>query len=194
MPIRESNPFRPLSPYAVSKVAQEMMAYQYHHSYAFPTVVTRGFNHTGPRRGHVLVTSNFAMQIAEMEAGLREPLMEVGDLSSKRDWSDVRDIVRGYWLALDHCRPGEAYNIASERPIAVGEMLDVLRGLSTVRVETRVDPNRLRPSDVKLLWGDCTKFRQATGWSPKIPFSQTMSDLLDYWRRRVARMPAPVRG
>lgn len=192
VPIRESNPFRPLSPYAVSKVAQEMMAYQYHHSYGFHTVVTRGFNHTGPRRGHVLVTSNFAMQIAEMEAGLREPLMEIGDLSSKRDWSDVRDVVRAYWLALDHCTPGEAYNVASEHPIAVGEMLDVLRGLSAVRVETRVDPNRLRPSDVKLLWGDCSKFRGATGWSPTIPFSKTMSDLLDYWRRRVARLPAPV--
>ncbi len=193
VPIRETNPFRPLSPYAVSKIGQEMMAYQYCKSYGFHTVVTRGFNHTGPRRGHVLVTSNFAMQIAEMEAGLREPVMEVGDLSSKRDWSDVRDIVRGYWLALDHCAPGEAYNIASERPVEVGEMLDILRSLSTKQIETRVDPTRLRPSDVKLLWGDCSKFRAATGWAPTIPFSQTLADLLDYWRQRVARLPAPVR-
>jgi GDP-4-dehydro-6-deoxy-D-mannose reductase len=192
VPIREASPFRPLSPYAVSKVAQEMLAYQYHKTYGFQTVVTRAFNHTGPRRGHVLVTSNFAMQVAEIEAGLREPVMDVGDLDSKRDWSDVRDIVRAYWLALDHCIPGEAYNIASERPVAVGEMLDILRGLSTSRIETRVDPNRLRPSDVKLLWGDCSKFRAATGWTPTIPFAQTMSDLLDYWRHRVARLPASV--
>jgi len=194
VPIRESNPFRPLSPYAVSKVGQEMMAYQYHQSYGFHTVVTRGFNHTGPRRGHVLVTSNFAMQIAEMEAGLREPVMEVGDLSSKRDWSDVRDIVRAYWLALDHCVEGEAYNVASDRPVAVSEMLDILRALSTKRIETRIDPNRLRPSDVKLLWGDSSKFRAATGWTPTIPFERTMEDLLDYWRHRVARLPVPVRG
>jgi GDP-4-dehydro-6-deoxy-D-mannose reductase len=192
VPIREGNAFRPLSPYAVSKVAQEMLAFQYHKSYDFQTVVTRAFNHTGPRRGHVLVTSNFAMQIAEIEAGLREPVMEVGDLESKRDWSDVRDIVRAYWLALDHCSPGEAYNVSSERPVAVGEMLDMLRGFSASRIETRVDPNRLRPSDVKLLWGDCSKFRAATGWAPAIPFSQTMSDLLDYWRQRVARLPAPA--
>jgi len=192
IPIREGHPFRPLSPYAVSKVAQEMMAYQYNMSYGFQTVVTRAFNHTGPRRGHVLVTSNFAMQIAEMEAGLREPVMQVGDLDSKRDWSDVRDVVRAYWLALDHCTPGEAYNVSSGRPVAVGEMLDILRGLSTKRIETRVDPTRLRPSDVKLLWGDCSKFRATTGWAPTIPFAQTMSDLLDYWRHRVARLPAPA--
>jgi GDP-4-dehydro-6-deoxy-D-mannose reductase len=192
VPIREMNPFRPLSPYAVSKVAQEMMAYQYCKTYGFRTIVTRAFNHTGPRRGQVLVTSNFAMQIAEMEAGLREPVIEVGDLTSKRDWSDVRDVVRAYWLALDHCTPGEAYNISSERPRSVGEMLDILRGLSTSQVETRVDQTRLRPSDVKLLWGDCSKFRAVTGWAPTIPFSTTMADLLDYWRRRVARLPVPV--
>lgn len=189
VPIRESNPFRPLSPYGVSKIAQEMMAYQYHRSYDFNTVVTRGFNHTGPRRGQVLVTSSFAKQIAEIEAGLHDPVIETGDLRSKRDWSDVRDIVRGYWLALERCTPGEAYNVASGRPVAVGEMLNILLGLSSRPIETRVDPTRLRPSDVKLLWGDSAKFRAATGWEPTIPFTQTMKDLLDYWRARVARTP-----
>ena len=119
--------------------------------------------------------------------------MEVGDLSSKRDWSDVRDIVRGYWLALDHCRPGEAYNIASERPIAVGEMLDVLRGLSTVRVETRVDPNRLRPSDVPRTVCDAGRFYAATGWEARIPLEQSLRDVLDDWREKVAaahKLPA----
>jgi len=187
VPIRESNPFRPLSPYAVSKIGQETMAYQYHKSYGFHTVVTRGFNHTGPRRGQVLATSSFAKQIAEIEAGLREPVIDVGDLTSKRDWTDVRDMVRGYWLALDHCAPGEAYNIGSDHAIAVGEMLDILLGHSTKSISKRVDPNRLRPSDVKLLWGDSSKFRAATGWAPTIPFEKTMEDLLNYWRERLGR-------
>lgn len=185
VPVRESNPFRPLSPYAVSKVAQEMMAYQYHESYGFHTVLTRAFNHTGPRRGQVLATSSFAKQIAEIEAGLRKPIIEVGDLSGKRDWTDVRDMVRAYWLAIERCSPGEPYNVASDRAIGVGEMLDVLLSFSSKRIERRVDPNRLRPSDVRLLCGDSTKFRAATGWAPRIPFTQTMEDLLKYWRGRV---------
>jgi GDP-4-dehydro-6-deoxy-D-mannose reductase len=190
VPIRETNPFRPLSPYAVSKVGQEMLAFQYHRSYGFHTVVTRAFNHTGPRRGQVLVTSSFAKQIAEIEAGLRPPTMDVGDLSSKRDWSDVRDMVRAYWLTLERCPPGEAYNIGSDCAIAVGEMLDILLKKSEQKIEVRVDPGRLRPSDVKLLWGDSSKFRAATGWTPTIPFEKTMGDLLNYWRRRVA----PAKG
>lgn len=185
LPVRESNPFRPLSPYAVSKVAQEMLAYQYHKSYELPIVVTRAFNHTGPRRGHVLVTSNFAKQVAEIEGRFREPVIEVGDLGSKRDWTDVRDVVRAYWLALDSCAPGEPYNVASGRAVEVGDMLDLLLSFSAVRIEKRVDPSRLRPSDVRLLVGDSTKFRKATGWEPSIPFSQTMEDLLNYWRERV---------
>jgi GDP-4-dehydro-6-deoxy-D-mannose reductase len=187
VPISENNPFRPLSPYAVSKIGQETMAYQYHKSYGFHTIVTRGFNHTGPRRGQVLATSSFAKQIAEIELGLREAVIEVGDLSSKRDWSDVRDIVRGYWMALDSCTPGEAYNIGSDHAIEVGEMLDILLSHSTMKIPKRVDPNRLRPSDVKLLWSDSTKFRSVTGWAPKIPFEQTMEDLLNYWREKLRR-------
>jgi GDP-4-dehydro-6-deoxy-D-mannose reductase len=193
-PIRETNPFRPLSPYAVSKIGQEMMAYQYFQSYGLHTIVTRAFNHTGPRRGQVLVTSSFAKQVAEIEAGLREPIVEVGDLSSKRDWTDVRDVVRAYWLALERCPAGEVYNVSSDRAIAVGEMLDILLGLSTRKIEKRIDPNRLRPSDVRLLWGDSTKFRNATSWTPRIPFAQTMEDLLNYWRRRVAPATAPARS
>jgi GDP-4-dehydro-6-deoxy-D-mannose reductase len=112
--------------------------------------------------------------------------MDVGDLSSKRDWSDVRDMVRAYWLTLERCTPGEAYNIGSDRAIAVREMLDILLRHSAQKIEVRVDPSRLRPSDVKLLLGDSSKFRAATGWAPTIPFEQTMEDLLNYWRRRVA--------
>ncbi len=185
VPIKETNPLRPLSPYAVSKVAQDLLAWQYHRSYGLKTVVTRGFNHTGPRRGLVFSTSTFARQIAEIEKGIRPPVIKVGDLSSKRDFTDVRDMVRAYWLALDKGLPGEVYNIGSGKTMAIGEMLNTLLSLSTVKVEVQQDPARMRPSDVKILWADASRFRQQTGWSPTIPFEQTMRDLLDYWRARV---------
>lgn len=185
VPMKETNPLRPLSPYAVSKVTQEMLAYQYHKSYGMKTIVTRGFNHTGPRRGQVFVTSNFARQIARIEKGLQPPVMMVGDLSSKRDWTDVRDTVRAYWLTLEKCTPGEVYNIGSGKSRAVQEVLDILVSLSDVRIDVKQDQARLRPSDVKILWADCDKFHAATGWRPEIPFERTLEDLLNYWRKRV---------
>jgi len=162
-----------------------MLAYQYFRSFGLKNIVTRGFNHTGPRRGHVLVTSNFAKQIAEIEAGKRPPVILVGDLSSKRDWVDVRDMVRAYWLALEKGEPGEVYNIGSGVARSVGDVLNILLSLTEARIEVRQDPARLRPSDVKILQADVTKFRQATGWEPRIPFEQTLLDLLNYWRARV---------
>ncbi len=185
VPMTESNPFRPLSPYAVSKVAQELLAWQYHRSHGLKTVVTRGFNHTGPRRGEIFVTSSFAKQVAEIEKGLRAPVVEVGDLTSRRDWTDVRDPVRGYWLALEKGQPGEVYNVGSGVSRSIGEMLDVLLSLTRRRIEVRQEASRLRPSDVKILWADPSKFKRQTGWQPEIPFEQTMRDLLDYWRKRV---------
>lgn len=184
-PITEDNPLRPLSPYAVSKVAQDMLAYQYFRSYGLRAIRTRAFNHTGPRRGEVFVTSNFAKQIVDIEAGLREPVMYVGDLTPERDFSDVRDIVRAYWLCLEHCTPGEVYNIASGQAYRIQEVLDILLSHSDVDIEVRKDPARLRPSDVPLLVGDNSRFVDATGWQPEIPFEQTAKDLLDYWRERV---------
>ncbi|MDO8673378.1 MAG: GDP-mannose 4,6-dehydratase [Dehalococcoidia bacterium] len=185
VPIKESNPLRPLSPYAVSKVAQEMLAWQYFRSYGLKTVVSRGFNHTGPRRGQVFVTSSFARQIAEIEAEIAPPVLFTGDLTSKRDWTDVRDMARAYSLALERGVHGEVYNIGSGVTIEIGEMLDILLSMSTARIEVRQDPARMRPSDVQILWADCSKFRQQTGWEPEIPFKQTMKDLLNYWRKKV---------
>jgi len=185
VPMKETNPLRPLSPYAVSKVAQELLAWQYFRSYGLQTVVTRGFNHSGPRRGQVFSTSSFAKQIAEIEKGLRPPVIYVGDLESQRDWTDVRDMVRGYWLALEKGLPGEVYNIGSGVTRRIGDMLNILLSLSKNDIQIRQDPARLRPSDVKILWADITKFHQQTGWEPAIPFAQTMRDLLDYWRARV---------
>jgi GDP-4-dehydro-6-deoxy-D-mannose reductase len=187
LPIKETNPLRPLSPYAVSKVAQDLLAYQYFESYGLKTIRTRGFNHTGPRRGEVFVTSNFAKQIASIEAELQEPVIRVGNLESVRDFTDVRDTVRAYWLAVEKGRPGEVYNIASGREITIRQLLDKLVELSRTRVEVEIDPERLRPSDVEVLIGDASKFHADTGWEPTIPLEQTLEDLLDFWRQRVGK-------
>jgi len=186
VPIKETNPLRPLSPYAVSKVAQDLLAYQYFRSYGLKTVRTRGFNHTGPRRGEVFVTSNFAKQIASIEAGLREPVIRVGNLDAQRDFTDVRDMVRAYWLAVSEATPGEVYNVASGRAVTIRELLDQLLALSDTEVEVQVDPDRLRPSDVEILLGDYSKFRSDTGWEPSIPLEQTLKDTLDYWRQKLS--------
>jgi GDP-4-dehydro-6-deoxy-D-mannose reductase len=195
VPIKETNPLRPLSPYAVSKVAQEQLAWQYHRSYGLKTVVTRGFNHEGPRRGDVFVTSSFAKQIAMIEAGLQEPaVMYVGDLASERDWTDVRDMTRAYWLALEHGVPGEVYNVGSGTRRSVGAMLDLLLSLSPARVQVVTDPTRMRPSDVRVLHADATKFREATGWEPQISFEQMIGDLLEWWRGQLKPLRALTHG
>lgn len=185
IPIREDNPLRPLSPYGVSKVAQDMLGYQYWQSYRLHVIRTRGFNHTGPRRGEVFVTSNFARQVAEIEKGRREPVVSVGNLDSVRDFTDVRDMVRAYWLALERGAPGEVYNICSGRGYTARQVLDILLDLAHVKVRVQEDPARMRPSDVMLLVGDYSKFQGATGWQPTIPFEVTLKDLLEHWRSRV---------
>jgi GDP-4-dehydro-6-deoxy-D-mannose reductase len=184
-PIKEDNPLRPLSPYAVSKVAQDYLAYQYNKSYDIFTVRTRAFNHTGPRRGQVFVTSDFSRQVALIEKGKKDPVIEVGNLEARRDFSDVRDIVRGYWLSLEKGEPGEVYNLGSGKAITIQELLDLILSMSDVEIEVRRMPERMRPSDVELLLCDYSKFNAATGWKPEIPFEKTVRDLLDYWRERV---------
>jgi GDP-4-dehydro-6-deoxy-D-mannose reductase len=184
LPIKETNPLRPLSPYAVSKVAQDLLAYQYWMSWKVDSVRTRGFNHEGPRRGPVFVASDFAKQIADIEKGLKPPVLHVGNLEAKRDFTDVRDMVRGYWLALEKCEPGEVYNLCSGRAYSIQQVLDLLLGMTKTKIEVRQDRLRLRPSDVPVLLGDHSKFTQATGWEPAIPFEQTLRDMLDFWRAR----------
>jgi GDP-4-dehydro-6-deoxy-D-mannose reductase len=184
LPIKETNPLRPLSPYAVSKVTQDMMGYQYFKSYGLPIIRTRAFNHEGPRRADVFVTSNFARQVAEIEAG-RQPVILVGDLKPRRDYSDVRDIVRGYWTLLERGEPGEVYNLCSGRSWAIQQVLDFLLERSRIKgITVRTDPARMRPSDVMELEGDPGKIERATGWKVEIPFERTLTELLDYWRQR----------
>ncbi len=182
LPIKETNPLRPLSPYAVSKVAQDLLAYQYFMSFKLDVVRTRGFNHTGPRRPPVFVASDFAKQIVDVEKGRRDPVMRVGNTDAVRDFTDVRDVVRGYWLALEKGRPGEVYNICSGNGWKISDVLEKLMELSGVRMKVVRDEARMRPSDVPILVGDNSKFRKETGWEPAIPFEQTLRDLLTYWR------------
>jgi len=183
VPIKETNPLRPLSPYAVSKVAQDFMGYQYWQSHGIPIIRTRAFNHTGPRRGECFVSSNFARQIVRIRLGLADPVIRVGNLDARRDFTDVRDTVRGYFLACTMGEPGEVYNICSGRDVIIKDMLDcMLFGQEEIKVE--VDEARLRPSDVPILKGDSSKFKARTGWTPEIPFEQTLDDLLRFWEER----------
>ena len=185
LPVKETNQLRPLSPYAVSKISQDHLGYQYFKSYNMKIIRTRAFNQTGPRRADVFADSDFAKQIVMIEKGLKKPVIEVGNLNTARDFTDIRDMVRAYWLAINKCDPGEVYNIASGKIIYIRDILDMLIKLSGVKVEVRQEPDRIRPSDVEILQGDSAKFREKTGWKPKIPIEDTLSDLLDYWREKI---------
>lgn len=183
IPIRENVPLRPASPYAVSKVGEDMLGYQYWISWKIKTIRTRMFTHTGPRRGEVFVTSNFAKQIVAIEAGLKPPIIKVGNLKSVRTFIDVRDAVKAYWLLVNKCPSGEVYNIGGTETMTVGVMLKKLLKISNVKnVKIEVEPSRLRPSDVTLQIPCTDKFRKATGWKPEIKFEKTLRDLLEYWR------------
>jgi len=186
IPITEDCPFKPASPYAVSKVGEDMLAYQYFKSWGIQTIRTRAFTHTGPRRGEVFVVSTFAKQIAEIEKGLRPEVVEVGNLDSIRTFMDVRDIVKAYWQLVKICPVGEVYNIGGKETMTVGAMLEKLIWLSTnERIGIETNSDRLRPSDVTLQIPSVEKFHKATGWRPEIPFDETLKDILNYWRVRV---------
>lgn len=187
IPISEDNPLRPQSPYAVSKVGEDLIAYQYFRSYGLKTIRTRAFTHTGPRRGSVFVCSAFAKQIAEIENKNREPVLRVGNLDSVRTFLDVRDIIHAYWLTLEMCTVGEVYNIGGNTTMKIREMLDILLKLSPMGecIKVEVDPKLLRLSDVTLQIPSTEKFRNQTGWKPQIHFGKTLEDLLNYWRERM---------
>ncbi|HUB67730.1 MAG TPA: GDP-mannose 4,6-dehydratase [Candidatus Methylacidiphilales bacterium] len=187
VPITEKNSFRPASPYAVSKVGEDMIALQYFLSYKLKTLRTRMFTHTGPRRGPVFAESAFAKQIAEIEAGLHSGPVRVGNLQSVRTLADVRDAVRAYWMLMEMGEPGEVYNIGGEETMTVGEVLEKLKGMAKCPIRHVVDPTLLRPSDITLQIPDVSKFKKATGWKPQISAKQTLFDLLNYHRENVAR-------
>jgi GDP-mannose 4,6-dehydratase len=188
LPINEECTFHPASPYAISKVGTDLLGRLYGEAYGMTVMTTRLFTHTGPRRGDVFAESSFAKQIAMIEAGLIEPVIRVGNLHSLRTYADVRDAVRAYYMLVTvNPVAGAYYNIGGSHSCTVGEMLDTLIGFSSAKgIVVEVDQARLRPIDADLQVPDVTKFTAHTGWQPRIPFEQTMRDLLDYWRSRVA--------
>lgn len=187
LPLDEDTPLRPDSPYGVSKIAQDYLGLQYFISHQMHIVRVRPFNHIGPRQNERFVAANFAKQVAEMEAGLREPKLCVGNLDAQRDFTDVRDMVRGYVLALERGVAGEVYNIGSGKPRAIRTLVETYQRLARVPFEIEYDPQRMRPSDTPVSYCDATKFRRATGWEPQISFEQTLEDTLEYWRAEIAR-------
>jgi GDP-4-dehydro-6-deoxy-D-mannose reductase len=179
--LREDGEIGPADPYGVSKLAQEMLALR------AGVLVVRPFNHAGPRQSPTYVTSSFARQIAEIEAGAREPVLRVGNLDSQRDITDVRDTVRAYRLVVQHGTPARPYNVCSGKAYRIRDLLDWLVGRSRTAIRIEMDPERLRPSDNPVIAGDRSRITNETGWEPTIPIRQTLDDLLDYWRAQTAR-------
>lgn len=187
VPIPETHLLRPASPYGVSKVAAELTGLQYHDSYGLHVVVTRSFNHVGPRQGDRCSIQTFCRQMAAIEAGQQEPVISVGNLEPRRDFTHTTDVARALWLLLDRGQPGQVYNLCSGTATRIGDIVEIVREQGRVPVEIRVDPARLRPSDEPLLMGDNSKLRAATGWQPEISMNQIVDELLDYWRARSAK-------
>ena len=181
-PLKEDSPYRPISPYAASKAAQDLIADQFCRAHGTPIIRLRLFNHTGPRRPPVFAASSFARQIVEIERGIRQPRLEVGNLEARRDFVDVRDAARAYWLAATRGTPGAAYNVCSGRASSIRDILDLLLEAADCTVEVVPDPARMRPADIPLLIGDPSRIEEATGWRPEISLDQTLFDLLEWWR------------
>jgi GDP-4-dehydro-6-deoxy-D-mannose reductase len=188
LPITTATVLRPVNPYAVSKVAQDLLGYEHHVSYGLHVVRVRAFNHEGPRRDRVFALPRFAWQIARIEAGRAEPVIEIGNIDALRNWTDVRDMVKAYWLALERCPPGELFLVGSDQVATVRACLERMLALSpaggSLRMETKAE--LVRPTEVRRLVADVAPFRRVTGWEPSIPLDQTLRDTLDYWRARVA--------
>ncbi len=188
IPIKESTPFHPASPYAISKAGTDLIGRFFYEAYGTKTLITRMFTHTGPRRGDVFAESSFAKQIAMIEKNLKDPIIRVGNLNSMRTFADVRDAVKAYYIMVTKSKKfGEAYNIGGTYSCTIGEMLNKLISLSkySKNIVIRTDRNRLRPIDADLQIPDIGKFKKDFKWNPQISFEQTMSDLLDYWRNKI---------
>jgi GDP-4-dehydro-6-deoxy-D-mannose reductase len=187
-PIREEQPLRPTSPYGVSKAATGLLALQQNAEHGLEVIHVRAFNHTGPGQRDAFAAASFARQIAEAEAGLRPTLIEVGNLTARRDLSDVRDVARAYVALMESGVPGHIYNVGSGQAVEIAWVLDYLISLSAVSVSVVLSPTRLRPVDVPLLVADTTKLRRATGWEPQILLEQTLAELLASWREKVSEV------
>jgi GDP-4-dehydro-6-deoxy-D-mannose reductase len=186
LPVDEDTPLRPRNAYALSKVAQDLMGLQYHLVHKLHVIRVRPFNHIGPRQGLGFVASDFASQIAAAELGLQQPVMAVGNLAARRDFSDVRDVVQAYAALITRGVPGQVYNVGAGQSHAIQELLDTLLGMSRVPVEVRQDPDRMRPSEMPDIVCDATRIRELCGWRAMIPLTQSLHDVLSYWRQEKA--------
>jgi GDP-4-dehydro-6-deoxy-D-mannose reductase len=182
LPVTEETPLRPGNPYGVSKMVQDHMGLQYHISYGLDVIRARSFNHIGPRQSPVFVASSFAKQIAEIEAGLIEPTLCVGNLNAQRDFTDVVDVARAYHLLILHGDSGEAYNVGTGQAHSIQSLLDILLSFTQTKIKIEMDPERMRPSDVPVIYADNTKLRSKTGWTPTYQFEDSLKRVLDYWR------------
>lgn len=182
-PLNEDTPLRPLTPYGVSKLAQDMLGLQYHLSHGLPVIRVRPFNHTGPRQVPTFAVPSFARQIARIEHGRQAPRLKVGNLQARRDFTDVRDVVGAYRLAIERGRPGAVYNIGSGRVAALAEVVETLIGMACRPISVQIDKGRTRSAEAATYVCDARRFKRLTGWRPLIPLRQTLRDTLDYWRR-----------
>lgn len=184
IPITEGTELAPVNLYAASKAAQDAVCQAYQASYNFEVIRTRAFNHEGPRRDILGALASFAYQIARIERGLQEPIVKVGNLAAKRNFTDVRDMVRAYYLAMEKGIPGELYLMGSDQIYTIRECLGMLISLSNMRgkIKYKVERERVRPTELRILIGKFDKFERQTGWKPKVPFKETMKSILEYWR------------
>ncbi|RKD32268.1 GDP-mannose 4,6-dehydratase [Thermohalobacter berrensis] len=185
IPINEDQELKPGNPYAVSKISQTMMGQVYSRAYDMDIVIVRAFNHIGPKQSPVFVASDFAKRIAEIEKGKFKPVLLVGNLEAERDFTDVRDIVKAYYLLALKGQKGEIYNVGSGKSYKIQYILDTLLSLSNVDIKIEKDPNRMRPSDVPIVQCDNTKITRLTGWEPEYSIEETLKDVLQYWRQTV---------
>ncbi len=186
LPFTEQHPLKPNNPYGVSKLTAEKLAMQYRYSHGLDVLVLRPFNHIGPGQNANFVVPGFAKQIAEVEAGLREPSVGLGNMAARRDFTDVRDTVRAYLQAARLGDGGAIYNVCSGAPRSIQSILDLLLAMSRAHITTYTDPDKFRVVDTPVSYGDHSRLTRDTGWEQHIPFEQTIADVLDYWRQRVS--------
>lgn len=184
-PISENNHLRPGNLYAATKVCQNMIANIYATAYDMDLIMVRAFNHIGPKQASIYVVSDFCRQVVEIEKGMREPIMMVGNLKVMRDFTDVRDVVRAYELLAKYGKAGETYNVGSGHAVEITEILDLILSHSNVKVKVRVDPNKIRPVDVPIIEADTSKLRELTGWEQQIPLDKTIYETMEYWRQQL---------
>ncbi len=179
----ETTPLRPLTPYGVSKVTQDLLALQYHLSHGLPAIRMRPFNHAGPRQAPHFAIASFAQQIARIELGKQPPILKVGNLEARRDYTDVRDVARAYLLAAEKGKPGEVYNIGSGTAPRLREVVDLLLTMTRAKITLEVDPARKHTAEADVYICDARRFARLTGWRPQIGLERTLRDTLDDWRR-----------